>query len=91
MSTKVEWIESTARLPVATDHPDGPTCKDHWGRTVAIDCVPCLVVLREHPREVELLLWNLHELCWDDASGDDFHCAAGDVLYWMPAPAAPTA
>jgi hypothetical protein len=43
----------------------------------------------DHPDEVALLLWNLHHLCWDDTSGDDFRCAAEYVSHWMPAPAVP--
>ncbi len=83
------WIKSATRLPIAADHPGGPTRKNHWGQDVPIDHVPCLVVLRAHPREVALLPWNLRHECWDDASGDDFYCGAGDVLHWMPAPAVP--
>ena len=86
---RVKWIQSADRLPIATDHPGGATRKDPWGREVPIDHVPCLAVLRSRPRGVALLQWNLHHLCWDDDSGDDHCCAAGDVLCWMPAPAPP--
>lgn len=84
------WIKTTDRLPTPSDHPGGATRRDSWGRVVPIDHIPCLVVLRSRPKEVALLLWNPHEpCCWDDASGDDFYCGAGDVLHWMPAPAVP--
>lgn len=87
---RARWIKTADRLPTAADHPGGAVRRDSWGRVVPIDHVPCLVVLRAQPREVALLLWNLHHECWDDAGGDDFYCGAGDVLHWMPAPAVPT-
>jgi hypothetical protein len=83
------WIKTADRLPTAADHPGGAVRRDSWGRVVPIDHVPCLVVTPDHPDEVALLLWNLHHLCWDDTSGDDFRCAAEYVSHWMPAPAVP--
>lgn len=82
------WVNAAERLPTAADHPDGPTRKDEWGRGMPQDHVRCLVVLRDRP-EPTLLMWNLHHLCWDDESGDDFLWEAGAALVWMPAPAPP--
>ena len=50
--------------------------------------VACLVC---KDREISILVFNHEHMVWDDSSGDDFECNIGDVQYWMPLPAMPTA
>ena len=42
------------------------------------------------PCGVELVQWDEHYKCWDDAEGDDYYRdAKGYFTHWMPLPEAP--
>lgn len=32
----------------------------------------------------QFAVWNKHEQCWDDESGDDYLCKKGEVAKWFP-------
>ena len=39
--------------------------------------------------EVEILVWNPYDECWDTEDGDDFYCHPEKVYCWMPLPNKP--
>lgn len=40
----------------------------------------CLVI-RKGNKDIEMLMWNCEEQCWDEADGDDYCCDA-DKIEW---------
>lgn len=40
-------------------------------------------------RGIEMVTYNKHNNCWDDADGDDHYATIGAFKYWMPLPKPP--
>lgn len=44
------------------------------------------VAIRPSVRGHQFAVWNKHEQCWDDESGDDYMCNKEDVAEWFDIP-----
>lgn len=47
------------------------------------------LVIKKDSKLIEHLVFNSHQKCWDDCTGDDFECSLDSVAYFMPFPDIP--
>ena len=45
-----------------------------------------LVKSHKDQKFVELLTWNSHYKCWDDAEGDDYYCDCDQIALYCDIP-----